>query len=153
MICPGSGLFLWKNRPGEHTQEVLKGGSMKKGRSVVWPLLWVVLLGFSCTSGELQLPDKGITILTPKANDVVKAGSSYEIQWKTEVPKSEFGEMVTVEFSPDSGKAWEMIKDNVPNTGTYAWKAAEKASPKSKVRVISQFKPEYRGTSGVFAVQ
>ena len=124
---------------------------MKKGRSVLWPIFCLAFLLSSCSSGEL--PDKGVAILTPKGNDVVKTGTPCEIQWKTDVPKSEFGEMVTVEFSKDAGKTWDMIADNVPNTGKYVWNVNKKDSPQSKVRVISQFRPEYRGTSPVFAVQ
>src|SRR5512143_2365719 len=54
-------------------------------------------------------PDKGVTILSPKANDVVKADESYEILWKSEPAESEFGAMVTVEFSTNAGKSWQNV--------------------------------------------
>jgi len=67
-------------------------------------------------------PDKGVTILSPKANDVVKAEDSYEVLWKSEPAESEFGAMVTVEFSKDGGRSWQNVGENVPNTGKYMWK-------------------------------
>ena len=103
------------------------------------------------TTGEL--PDKGIAILSPKANDVVQAGASYEIQWKAEVLDSELGAMVTIEFSKDGGKSWEMVEDNVPKAGKYLWKVPKIDSTQCKIRVFSQRRPEYRGTSWVFIVK
>lgn len=112
----------------------------------------VFLLCLSCTPTE-SLKDQGITILSPKANDVVQAGAPYEIQWKAEIPNSEFGVNVTVEFSKDGGKSWEQVEVNVPNTGTYVWKVPKVDSAQCKVRVFSQFRPKYRGTSEMFPVK
>src|SRR5512136_2728381 len=78
------------------------------------------LFCLSCKAPE-TLPDQGITILSPKANDVVAAGTPFEIQWKAEVPESEFGANVTIEFSKDGGKSWEKVGENIPNAGKYAW--------------------------------
>jgi hypothetical protein len=99
------------------------------------------------------LPDNGVTILSPKANDVVKAGESYEVLWKAEPAESEFGAMVTVEFSRDGGKLWEKVEENVPNSGRYIWKVPKVDSTQCKVRVFSQRRPIYRGTSEVFSVK
>jgi hypothetical protein len=84
---------------------------------------------------------------------VVQAGAPYEIQWKAEIPNSEFGVNVTVEFSKDGGKSWEQVEVNVPNTGKYVWKVPKVDSAQCKVRVFSQFRPKYRGTSEIFAVK
>ena len=111
----------------------------------------VLLFCLSCASKPL--PDNGVTILSPKANDVVKAGESYEILWKTEPAESEFGAMVTVEFSKDGGKSWEKVEENVPNSGKYVWKVPKVDSTQCKVRVFSQRRPIYRGTSEVFSVK
>jgi hypothetical protein len=124
---------------------------MKKGMFVIFPIVSLLLFCLSCSTGDL--PDKGIAILSPKANDVVKLGASYEIQWKTEVSGSEFGAMVSIEFSKDAGKSWELIEDNVPNAGKYEWKLPKMASTQCKIRVFSQRRPEYRGTSGMFEVK
>ena len=118
---------------------------------VLCTIISLLLFCLSCSTGDL--PDKGIAILSPKADDVVKTAASYEIQWKTEVPDSEFGAMVTIEFSKDAGKSWEMAEDNVPNAGKYSWKVPKIDSTQCKVRVFSQRRPEYRGTSGVFVVK
>jgi hypothetical protein len=112
----------------------------------------VFLLCLSCAPTE-SLKDQGITILSPKSNDVVQAGAPYEIQWKAEIPNSEFGVNVTVEFSKDGGKSWEQVEVNVPNTGKYVWKVPKVDSAQCKVRVSSQFRPKYRGTSEMFAVK
>lgn len=112
----------------------------------------VFLLCLSCKPAE-SLKDQGITILSPKANDVVQAGGSCEILWKAEPAQSEFGVNVTVEFSKDGGKSWEVVAENVPNSGKYAWKVPKIDSAQCKVRVFSQFRPKYRGTSGNFSVK
>jgi hypothetical protein len=117
------------------------------------PLIAIVfLLCLSCKPAE-SLKDQGITILSPKANDVVQAGGSYEIQWKAEPGQAEFGVNVTVEFSKDGGKSWEKADENVPNTGKYAWKVPKVDSAQCKIRVYSQYRPKYRGTSEMFAVK
>jgi hypothetical protein len=110
------------------------------------------LLCLSCKPAE-SLKDQGITILSPKANDVVQAGGSYEILWKAEPPESEFGANVTIEFSKDGGKSWEKVDENVPNTGKYVWKVPKIDSAQCKVRVFSQYRPKYRGTSEMFTVK
>jgi galactose oxidase len=112
----------------------------------------VFLLCLSCKPAE-SLKDQGITILSPKANDVVQAGGSYEILWKAEPAQSEFGMNVTVEFSKDGGKSWEKVDENVPNTGKYAWKVPKVDSAQCKIRVFSQYRPKYRGTSEIFTVK
>jgi hypothetical protein len=112
----------------------------------------VFLLCLSCAPTE-SLKDQGITILSPKSNDVVQAGGSYEILWKAEPAQSEFGANVTVEFSKDGGKSWEQVEVNVPNTGKYVWKVPKVDSAQCKVRVFSQFRPKYRGTSEMFPVK
>jgi len=112
----------------------------------------VFLLCLSCAPTE-SLKDQGITILSPKANDVVQAGAPLEILWKAEPAQSEFGVNVTVEFSKDGGKSWEQVEVNVPNTGKYVWKVPKVDSAQCKVRVFSQFRPKYRGTSEMFSVK
>jgi hypothetical protein len=110
------------------------------------------LLCLSCAPPE-SFPDKGVAILGPKANDVVQAGTSYEILWKAEPAASEFGANVTVEFSKDGGKSWEKVEENVPNSGKYSWKVPKVDSAQCKVRIFSQYRPKYRGTSEMFSVK
>jgi hypothetical protein len=124
---------------------------MKKNQRLF--LFTVVLFLFSLSCASKPLPDNGVTILSPKANDVVKAGESYEVLWKAEPAESEFGAMVTVEFSRDGGKLWEKVEENVPNSGRYIWKVPKVDSTQCKVRVFSQRRPIYRGTSEVFSVK
>ena len=112
----------------------------------------VFLLCLSCAPTE-SLKDQGITILSPKSNDVVQAGAPYEIQWKAEIPNSEFGVNVTVEFSKDGGKSWEKVGENIPNTGKYSWNVPKVDSAQCKIRINSQYRPKYRRTSEVFTVK
>ena len=83
----------------------------------------------------------------------MQGGSSYEIRWKAEVSDPEFGAVVTIEFSKDGGKSWEMVEENVPKAGKFLWKVPKIDSTQCKIRVFSQRRPEYRGTSGLFAVK
>ena len=125
----------------------------KCGMSVLPALLFLFLL--SCAPESL--PDKRVgirlLILSPKANDVLRAGESYEILWKAEPSESEFGSMVTVEFSKDGGKSWEKVEEDVPNKGKYVWKVPQVDSIQCKVRVLSKYRPIYHGTSEVFSVK
>jgi hypothetical protein len=124
---------------------------MKKEMIVSLSTIILVLLFLSCA--PKILPDKGVNILSPKENDVVQAGTPYEILWKAEPAESEFGANVTVEFSKDGGKSWEMVAENVPNNGKYGWKVPKVDSAQCKIRVFSQYRPKYRGTSGNFSVK
>ncbi|MGZ3612686.1 MAG: Ser-Thr-rich GPI-anchored membrane family protein [Thermodesulfobacteriota bacterium] len=125
---------------------------MKKGRIILLLIGVFFLFCFSCKPPE-TLPDQGITILGPKANDVVPAGATYEIQWKAEVPDSEFGANVTIEFSKDGGKSWEKVGENIPNTGKYSWSVPKIDSAQCKILINSQYRPKYRKTSDVFTVK
>src|SRR3972149_6726864 len=118
-----------------------------KREMVVVLVIASLFLSFCSRFSTGDLPDKGIAILSPKANDVVQRGTSFEIQWKTEGSDPDFGVVVTIEFSKDAGKSWKQVEENVPKAGPYVWKVAEIDSTQCKVRVFSQRRPEYRGTS------
>jgi hypothetical protein len=124
-----------------------------KREMVVVLVIVSLFLSFCSRFSTADLPDKGIVISSPKANDIVPKGTSYEIQWKTEGADPEFGAVVTIEFSKDAGKSWKQVEDNVPKEGRFAWKVPEIDSTQCKVRVFSQRRPENRGTSGVFTVK
>jgi hypothetical protein len=139
------------------THEILMGEKVcRKDRAMrkrLIPLIFsavTFIIFLSCSSKPL--PDQGVTILSPKANDIVKAGESNEILWKAEPPESEFGAMVTVEFSKDGGKSWETVEFNIPNSGKYIWKVSKIDSSQCKIRVFSQRRPIYRGTSEIFSI-
>ena len=124
-----------------------------KRETVVVLVIVSLLLCFCSRFSTADLPDKGIVISSPKANDVVPRGTPYEIQWKTEVTDPEFGAVVTIEFSKDAGKSWKQVEENIPKAGPFVWKVPEIDSTQCKVRVFSQRRPENRGTSGVFTVK
>jgi hypothetical protein len=112
----------------------------------------VFLLCLSCVPTE-SLKDQGITILSPKSNDVVQAGAPYEIQWKADVPPPEFGANVTIQFSKDGGNTWDVVAENVPNTGKYQWAVPKIDSTKCKILVSSQYRPKYRKASEIFTIK
>ena len=112
-----------------------------------------------CLSCSSNLADNGVTILSPNAKDKVEVGDSFEVRWKTELPESEFGPMVTIEFSRDEGKSWEKVQENVQNSGKYIWtvpnvehKKYAVSNKTFKLRIVSQSKPIYRDTSELFLV-
>jgi hypothetical protein len=158
--------LVW--RDGENSKASTRG-ALKSGRRKAWGktyrkeramkkkviailFIWgLFLICLGCSSKPL--PDKGVMILSPKANDVLKAGESCEILWKAEPSEAEFGTMVTVEFSKDVGKSWEKVQENVPNSGNYVWKVPKVDSTQCKIRIFSQYRPIYRGTSEVFSVK
>jgi len=72
---------------------------------IVFLFAMVLLVCLSCASKSL--PEKGITILSPKANDVFKAGDFYQILWKAEPAKLQFGAKMTLEFSKGGSKLWD----------------------------------------------
>ncbi len=128
---------------------------MKKERTLFLLILLIALvfiLLLSCTKPE-SLPEQGVTLLSPKANDVVQAGAPFEIQWKAEVPESEFGVNVTIQFSKDGGNTWEVVSENVPNTGKYKWVVPKIDSTKCKIFISSQFRPKYRKASELFTIK
>lgn len=125
---------------------------MRKKCIVPLFILTLFLLCLSCAPSE-SLPDKGVTILSPKANDVMQAGTACEILWNAEPTESEFGTKVTIELSKDGGKSWEKVEENVANTGKYAWNIPKIDSNQCKVRIFSQYRPKYRGTSEMFSVR
>lgn len=124
----------------------------REDRRLIFFIAPLLLLLLNCSRSE-SLPDKGIALLSPKANDVVQAAAPYEIQWKAEVPEPDFGVNVTVEFSKDGGKSWEKVEENVPNKGKYVWNVPKIDSAQCKVRLFSQYRPIYRGTSETFTVK
>jgi hypothetical protein len=124
----------------------------KRPLGKMYALTLLTVLSFICLNCGQLIPDMGITILAPKGNDVVKAETSYEIQWKIEIPESEVGKMVIVQFSKDGGNSWEKVEENVVNSGKYVWKVPKVESKQCKVRIYSQDKSKYRGTSEIFSV-
>jgi len=125
---------------------------MKRERVILLLMASFFLLLLSCTKPE-SLPEQGVTILSPQANDIVQAGAPFEVQWKAEVPQSEFGANVTVQFSKDGGSTWDIVAENVPNTGKYQWAVPKIDSTKCKILVSSQYRPKYRKSSETFTVK
>lgn len=119
---------------------------LKKLATLLTASLFVI-----CLTGAIKnLPDRGVKIISPKANDVVQAGDVCEIHWYAD---TEPGDFMTIEFSKNGGKSWDTVAKNVPNNGKYLWKVPEIDSAHCKVRVFFQDKPKFRGTSEMFSVK
>ena len=125
---------------------------MKKEKIILLLVASLFLLLLNCTKPE-SLPDQGVNILSPKANDVVQSGAPFEIEWKAEVPQSEFGANVTIQFSKDGGNSWDVVAENVPNNGKYQWTVPKIDSAKCKILVSSQYRPKYRKSSDLFTIK
>jgi hypothetical protein len=125
---------------------------MKKERLILLIAVSFFLLLLNCSKPE-NLPEQGVTILSPKATDVLQAGAPFEIQWKADVPPPEFGVNVTIQSSKDGGNTWDVVAENVPNTGKYQWAVPKIDSTKCKILVFSQFRPKYRKTSEIFTIK
>lgn len=115
----------------------------------------IILLGiFLCLVFLLapirNLPDRGVKVLAPIEGDILVAGTTFEIRWYADPG---LGNLLTIEFSPDSGKSWEIIAEEAPNKGMYLWKVSEKTSSNCKIRIFFKDKPRFRGTSGKFAIK
>jgi hypothetical protein len=150
------GLYLsYLRKISKNQKNYRKEKPMGKKLILSFFLSFLFIVCLSCSS-----PDNGVTILRPNAKDVVKGGDSFEVRWKAEPAESEFGVMVTIEFSRDGGKSWEKVEENVQNSGEYVWTVPKVEHKKHvmtnktfKLRVISQSKPIYRGTSELFLVK
>ncbi len=125
---------------------------MKKERLILFIVVSFFLLLLSCSKPE-SLPEQGVTILSPKANDVLQAGGTFEVQWKTDLPQSEFGANVAIQLSKDGGNTWETVAENVPNTGKYQWTVPKIDSTKCKILIFSQYRPKYRKASEIFTIK
>jgi hypothetical protein len=125
---------------------------MKKERLILLIAVSFLLILLNCSKPE-SLPEQGVNILNPKANDVVQAGAPFEIQWKADAPPPEFGANVTIQLSKDGGSTWEVVAENVPNTGKYQWTVPKIDSTKCKILVFSQYRPKYRKSSEIFTIK
>jgi len=153
------GLYLsYLRRISKNQKNYRKERPMGKKLVLSFFLSFLFIVCLSCSSKTL--PDNGVTILRPNAKDEVKAGDSFEVRWKAEPAESEFGVMVTIEFSRDGGESWEKVQENVQNSGKYVWTVPKVEYGKYafskktlKLRGISKSKPIYRGTSELFFVK
>jgi hypothetical protein len=121
---------------------------MLKKFIILFFALWVC--GIFFIGAIRNLPDRGIKILSPKADDILKVGTSFEIRW---VADPELGKLVRIEFSKDGGRSWKTIAKGVSNNGIYLWKVPEVDSAHCKIRIFFQDKPRFRGTSEKFVIK
>jgi len=82
-----------------------------------------------------------ITVDNPVANEVITAGSDYEVAWTTSlIPATS---KVKIEYTTEEGNnpAWQFIAENIDNTGTYAWNVPSDYSGTVRLRIIDDGDP------------
>lgn len=72
-----------------------------------------------------------ITVSSPNGGEIWEAGSVHNITWSN----SGFSAPVNLETSLDGGASWNLLADNVANSGAYAWTLPATPSAQARVRV------------------
>jgi len=65
-----------------------------------------------------------VNVTFPNGNEVLKKNSSYSITWTSQ------GDMplVKIEFSSNGGSTWNLVANNVNNSGSYSWSTPDVVS-------------------------
>jgi len=77
-----------------------------------------------------------VNVLTPNGGEEIASGSTYNITWNSQAITGPTG-LVKLEYSADDGGNWNLIHDNVANTGTYAWQVPDIGTHSCIVKVTS----------------
>jgi len=83
------------------------------------------------SDAEFRITTETLTIISPNGGEIWEAGSTHEIQWSG----GETTAAVKLEFSPNNGETWNVISENVANTGGFSWQAPAASSDSMLVRV------------------
>lgn len=59
-----------------------------------------------------------ITVISPRGGDSLEAGIVKTIEW---ISQGDIGHSVHIDFSPDGGETWYVIRENAPDAGYYNW--------------------------------
>lgn len=96
-----------------------------------------------------------IVVTYPQEGQQVEAGTVDTIAWTSH---GNVGDVVHIDFSPDGGETWYVIRENVPNAGYYNWivpdssEFPELPSDDCWIAVWSQDESTYGLTSGAFSI-
>ena len=76
-------------------------------------------------------PQPGITVTSPSSGEIWESGSSQTINWTN----INFSDPVMIEYSIDGGSNWNLIANNVSNSGVYAWTVVDALTSQAQIRV------------------
>ena len=77
-----------------------------------------------------------MVLVTPNSAETFSNTQDLRIQWNAS--DVNFGPTpISLFFSKDGGGTWEVIKKDLPNTGTYVWKLPAESSEYYKVKAVA----------------
>lgn len=77
-----------------------------------------------------------ITITAPASQEVLTAGTNYNLQWSSTLPPSS---LVKIEYS--NGATWQLVADNAPNSGSFNWFVENDYGTNSAIRITDAGDP------------
>jgi hypothetical protein len=69
-------------------------------------------------SGVFNIVDPTITLTSPNGGEVWAVGDRGPVAWTTDGAVSD---NLVLEYSPDAGATWYLVRGGIPNTGAYSW--------------------------------
>ncbi len=119
---PSTGFYEWKNIPDLNSKlckiriyDALDGEPWDVSDST-----------FQITNQVSQ----AIEIISPNGGESWQAGTAQNITWSSVGIKK-----VNLEFTANNGLTWDVIAENVPNSGAYEWNVPDKLSTQCLVRI------------------
>jgi len=95
----------------------------------------------------LDTKDPTVEVLSPNGGEYFAGGSSEDITWTA--TDDNFGSTpITLRYSTDGGSSWNLITQEVANTGTYSWTVPSVNTTEARVRVEAE---DLAGNVGVDA--
>ena len=101
------------------------------------------------SDSTFTISDKpAITVISPNGDEIWQIGSSHNITW-TSVNTSD---QVNVHLSRDAGSTWEIIGENIEDTGQYDWTVTGELSEQCLVRVTDVNGAPFDVSDAVFQI-
>jgi len=102
---------------------------------------------------QAHLPLAALALTSPNGGEHLAVGAVYDIHWIG----SGFSNPATVrlEYSLDNGGTWQLLRDNVANNGSFAWRVPTTISPSDSalIRVINPDNENIMdGSNAVFTI-
>lgn len=139
---PQTSLFSWTPTAGqEGTYASVRFSVSDAGNPKLWEYEEITI-----TVGSVP-PE--IIVTWPRGGQRLEAGDIDSIEW---VSKGEVGETVHIDFTPDGGATWYVIKETAPNIGYYNWVVPDFPSDDCWVAVWSEDESVYGLTDDAFTI-
>ncbi len=121
----------------------------------VFLLIFLVLSRVSMAYSDIDTEDGDdtydIQVLKPNGGEKLVAGQNYQISWFA----GSAIEYVRIEYSPDGGKTWRVIANDVKMEDTYGyftWKVPCTISDKCELKISNPFGTRYDYSFGMFSI-